>query len=195
MSEKKVFVFDDRWDTIRQHFDDIEGVVAEELGEPVTFEGLENYKPTEDHGQQIRRGVDQVLGIDDGDISTSAILLDVMFEHQQGTYHCFDPLPGHPIEDQTLLEELVGSGLPVIILSRSENIDHILTAGHEDLEWLSFDSLAEDPSAFGRELGEKLEEEFELLRFNRQTLEAIDQYAPDYDVEELSPLGTRVVIL
>lgn len=195
MSEKKVFVFDDRWDTIRERFEDIEGIVADELGEPVTFEGLEDYKPTEDHDRQIRKGVDEVLGVNDGDIGTSAILLDVMFEHQEGTYHCFDPLSDHPIQGQTLLEELVGSGLPVIILSRSKNIEHILAAGHEDLEWLSFNDLVEDPEAFGRELGKQLNEEFESLRYNRQTLEAIDQYAPDYDVEELSPLGTRVVIL
>jgi ubiquinone/menaquinone biosynthesis C-methylase UbiE len=69
-----------------------------------------------------------------------------------------------------------------------------LAAGHEDLEWLSFNSFVEDPDAFGRKLGGQLEEEFESLRYNRQTLEAIDQYAPDYDVEELSPLGTRAVI-
>jgi ubiquinone/menaquinone biosynthesis C-methylase UbiE len=195
MSNKKIFVFDDQWDDLREHFEKVREPVRRVLGMPVEFEGLK-YSPTNGpRDSQIRKGIDSVLGVNDGDISTSAILLDVIFDHSEGDYHCFDYLPGHPIKNQTLIDELVGSGLPTIILSQSEALEHVHTAGREQLAWLSKDLLAKDPEVFGQDLGRQLKKEFNQLRYNKVTLEVVNQFAKLYDKEELSSLATRVVLL
>lgn len=195
MSIKKIFVFDDEWDAMQDSFEQVVPVLEEALGYPVRFEGLA-YDEARPRDLQLQEALDRLLGLEDGDIGIRAVLLDVQFEHpNDGTHYCFDPLPNARIDGQTIIDELLGSGVPTIILSQHKALEYGLKSGREHITWLAKDELVNAPVAFAKDLAKKLRHEFANLRFNEDTLEIENKFARGYDADELGSLATRAVIL
>jgi ubiquinone/menaquinone biosynthesis C-methylase UbiE len=196
--KKLVYVFDDDWKSLSKVFDRVRDVVNKRLNEnqaeyEIEFTGL-SWDRNEDAVSQVAAAADKVLGVTDGDISVDAILCDVVFDSAKSPYQCFELLIGG--EQQTLVDELVGSGLPTIIFTQSKALEHVYRAGKEELPLVFKDPLeTEDFETFGETLARHLQQQFSHLRYNEMTLRVANKYAEVYDEKELGSVATRIVIM
>jgi len=195
MNELNIFVFDDEWNNFKRRFAQIKYIG----GQRVSFDGLK-WDKKEPIEYNLKEGINTVLGMENGDISFNVILLDVYFGELPSAYECFNPLPDFdPPLNSKLIDELYGSGLPVIILTQSKKHEHVYKAGSYKLPYISKEKLysekTDDMDSFKRELADQVNKVINNPRFNTHTLEAENKFALNYDKDELHSPATLATIL
>ena len=198
MRQRTIFVLDDEWGKLRGEFQKIAPIINEHLNREgfdfrVSFKGME-FNPNSTPSLQVGKAIEGLLGVHDGDISVCAVIADMLFETPLRVCRLIDAVENHPVAaGQTSLDDLLGSGLPIIVFSKTQHLDEAHAVGKANLPWLPKDGA--DLRDKAKNLSRLLVQSLRELPFNDCTLEVENDFARHYDEVELKSYATRATIL
>ena len=135
----------------------------------------------------LRRSVEEILGLLDGDISTRAVIIDSEFRQKgQDKYFIADTLfDEYPAPAGSLLSMLLGAGIPVIVNQKtSQDISKSWQVGASGAQYYR-----------KRKLLGVLKRKINEPNYNQHTLEVENEFAANYDAEELAGAATVSAII
>lgn len=136
--------------------------------------------------EALQRAIEKILGLENGDISTKAVITDSVFRRRgQPSYFIGDVLfSGHPGRAGSLLSMLLGAGIPVIVNPNTKDVSKIWQIGASGAQY------------YGKgKLSRVLKRQINEPKYNLHTLEVENDFASNYDAEELAGAATVSAII